>query len=148
MTQTFIPTRTVPAIPGASLLGLKATTLLELGTAVDQGFKSDALERFAKHLGLTLTKTLDLIQLSESTYHNHRRKGRTLGAESSANLYHLAKVTEAAEQYFESVVDAHRWLMTPRATFGNKNPLQFALLPGGAEYVSTVLSRLEHGVYT
>lgn len=148
MTLTFTPTRTVPALPGASLLGLKATTLVELGNAVDEGFTTTALERFAKHLGLTLGETLDLIRLSESTYHSYRRKGKALSADDSANLYHLARVTEAAEHYFQSVTDAHRWLMTPRVTFGGKTPLQFALLPSGAEYVTTVLSRLEHGVYT
>ncbi len=148
MTQTFTPNRTVPALPGTSLLGLKAQTLVELGDAVDKGFKATALERFTKHLGLTLSDTLELIRLSESTYHSYRRRGRPLRADDSANLYHLARVTEAAEQYFQSVTDAHQWLMTPRATFGQKTPLQFALLPGGAEYVTTVLSRLEHGVYT
>lgn len=148
MTLTFTPTRTVPALPGTSLLGLKATTLVELGNAVNEGFKPDALERFARHLGLTLSGTLELIRLSESTYHSYRRKGRPLSADDSANLYHLARVTEAAEHYFQDVNDAHQWLMTPRMTFGNKTPLQFALLPGGAEYVTTVLSRLEHGVYT
>ncbi|WP_415788009.1 type II RES/Xre toxin-antitoxin system antitoxin [Deinococcus saxicola] len=148
MTLTFTPTRPVPALPGASLLGLNASTLLELGAAVDQGFSPDALERFARRLGFTLAETLSLIQLSESTYHSYRRKGRALSADSSAHLYHLARVTEVAEHYFGSVTDAHHWLVTSRMTFGNKTPLQFALLPGGAEYVNTVLSRLEHGVYT
>lgn len=148
MTLTFTPTRTAPALPGTALLGLQATTLLELGEAVDEGFKTTALERFARHLGLTLGRTLDLIRLSESTYHSYRRKNRPLNADDSASLYHLARVTEAAEHYFESVKEAHQWLMTPRITFGNKTPLQFALLPGGAEYVTTVLSRLEHGVFT
>lgn len=148
MTLTFTPTRTAPALSGTTLLGLKATSLVELGEAVSEGFKTAALERFARHLGLTLGETLDLIRLSESTYHSYRRKGRPLSADDSANLYHLARVTEAAEHYFQSVTDAHQWLMTPRLTFGDKTPLQFALLPGGAEYVTTVLSRLEHGVST
>lgn len=148
MTHTFTPTRTVPPLPGTTLLGLKATTLLELGDAARQGFQTAALERFARHLGLTLGDTLDLIRLSESTYHSYRRKGKPLSSDDSTQLYHLARVTEAAEGYFQSVTEAHRWLMTPRATFGDHTPLQFALLPGGAEYVTTLLSRLEHGVYT
>jgi putative toxin-antitoxin system antitoxin component (TIGR02293 family) len=148
MTQTFTPTRPVPALPGASLLGLNATNLLELGAAVGEGLSPEAPPRLARHLGLTLGQMLDLIGLSESTYHSHRRKGRSLGSDSSARLVHLARVTEAAEGYFEDAAVARQWLLTPRLTFGNQTPLQFALLPGGAEYVTTVLSRLEHGVYT
>lgn len=146
--QAFTPTRKPPAYPGTSLLGLKAKTLLELGDAVEHGFKPDAVDRFSKHLNLTLGETLKLVRLSESTFHSYRRNNRALGSDTSANLYRLAQVTEAAEHYFEDRDQARAWLRTPRVTFGQKTPLQFALLPGGADYVTTVLSRLEHGVYT
>jgi putative toxin-antitoxin system antitoxin component (TIGR02293 family) len=148
MTPTFIPTRTPPPLPGASLLGLSATTLLDLGDAVHDGFHPDTLDRLAAHLGLSLGHTLDLLGLSPSTYHVHRRQDRPLKPEVSAKLYHLAQVTEAAEAYFGETATAHAWLQTPRVTFGHRTPLAFALLPGGAEYVTTVLNRLEHGVYT
>lgn len=148
MTQTFTPTRQPPTLPGTSLLGLKATTLVDLGDAVHEGFDPETLERLTEHLGLTLGEALDLIGLSPSTYHSYRRQNRPMKSEVSASLYHLARVTEAAEQYFADVKEAHRWLQISRVTFGNRTPLQFALLPGGAEYVTTVLSRLEHGVYT
>lgn len=148
MTHTFTPTRTVPPLPGTSLLGVKASTLLDLGEVVRSGFPPIAFERFAKHLGLTLGELLSLIGLSESTYHSHRRTSRSINADTSAHLYQLARVTEAAELYFEEPSAAHDWLRAPRQTFGHFTPLQFALLPGGAEYVTTVLSRLEHGVYT
>jgi len=148
MTQMFTPTRPVPPLPGTSLLRLKATTLLELGDAVQTGFQPTVLEAFGKHLGLNLGEALGLLGLSESTYHSYRREKRPMKPDISASLYQLARVTEAAEAYFENVQDAHLWLQTQRQTFGGRTPLQFALLPGGAEYVTTVLSRLEHGVYT
>jgi putative toxin-antitoxin system antitoxin component (TIGR02293 family) len=148
MTQTFSPTRTVPALPGTSLLGLKATTLLDLGDAVHAGFEPTTLQRLAQHIGLSIGETLALIGLSDSTYHSYRRNGRALSPDVSTHLYQLARVTEAAEAYFENAPAAHAWLQTARPTFGHRTPLQFALLPGGAEYVTTVLSRLEHGVYT
>jgi len=146
--QAFTPTRQPPTLAGTALLGVRASNLIELGDAVQSGFKPVTLQLFAKHLGLTLGETLSLVQLSESTFHSYRRNKRSMGADTSAHLYLLAKVTEASEQYFESVSKAHAWLQTPRVTFGGKTPLQFALLPSGAEYVTTVLSRLEYGVYT
>ncbi|MBZ9715709.1 MULTISPECIES: type II RES/Xre toxin-antitoxin system antitoxin [Deinococcus] len=148
MTQTFTPTRTPPVLPGTALLGLKATTLLDLGEAVHAGLSPATVERLGTHLGLSLAETLSLLKLSSSTYHRYRRTGRALSADVSTHLYHLARVTEAAERYFEHKDAAHVWLQTPRATFGHRTPLQFALPPEGAEYVTTVLSRLEHGVYT
>ena len=148
MTATFTPTRPVPPLPGTALLGLKASTLIELGDAVETGFKATALERFSKRVGLTLSDTLKLIGLSASSYHEHVRAQRPIRNTLSGQLYQLACVTEAAESYFEQNAEAHTWLKTPRLTFGNRTPLQFALLPGGTEYVTTVLNRLEHGVYT
>ncbi len=146
--QAFIPSREPPTLPGTTLLGLRASNLIELGDAVQSGFKPATVDLLAKHLGLTLSETLALVDLSESTFHSYRRNKRAMSADASANLYRLAQVTEAAERYFESVPKAHAWLQTPRVTFGGKTPLRFSLLPGGAEYVTTVLSRLEHGVYT
>lgn len=148
MTQTFTPTRPVPTLPGVSLLGLDATSLLELGDAVQGGLSTSALEGFAGHLKLPVSDVLELVDLSPSSYFSYKRRGKAFGAETGARLYHLARVTEAAERYFESVTQAHAWLIEPRTTFGGRSPLQFALLPGGAEYVITVLGRLEHGVYT
>jgi putative toxin-antitoxin system antitoxin component (TIGR02293 family) len=146
--RPFTPTRSPPAFPGTSLLGLKARTLLEVGEAVENGFETETVKRLAKHLNLTLEEALELVQLRESTFHSYQRDKKRLRSEVSTNVYQLAQITEAAEQYFENTPRAHAWLRTPRATFGGKSPLQFALLPGGAEYVTTVLSRLEHGVYT
>ena len=148
MTATFTPTRPVPPLPGTTLLGLKATTLIELGEAVETGFKTTALERFGKRIGLTLSDTLKLIGLSASSYHEHVRAGRPIRNTLSGQLYQLACVTEAAESYFEHDTEAHTWLKAPRATFGGRSPLQFALLPGGTAYVQSILNRLEHGVYT
>lgn len=148
MTQIFKPTRAAPPLPGVSLLGLNATSLLELGDAVQRGLSTDALERFAAHLGLPVSEVLTLLGLPHSTYFGYKRRGRTFGADTGAQLYRLARVTQVAEQYFESVTLAHAWLQAPRATFAQRTPLQFALLPGGDEYVVTVLGRLEHGVYS
>lgn len=107
MTQIFTPTRPVPPLPGTSLLRLKATTLLELGDAVQTGFQPTVLEAFGKHLGLNLGEALGLLGLSESTYHSYRREKRPIKPDISVSLYQPARVTEAAEAYFENVQDAH-----------------------------------------
>jgi putative toxin-antitoxin system antitoxin component (TIGR02293 family) len=147
MTTTFTSSRTPIPLEGASLLSLDVSNLLELGAAVTSGFPTKTLEGFAKHLHMTLGEMLTLLDFSESTYHSYRRNQRPLNSETSAKLYSLARVTEAAEQYFENATEAHTWLLTCRITFGNQTPLQFALLPLGADYVITVLNRLEYGVH-
>ena len=146
--QAFTPTRTPTPLLGTALLGLDASSLIELGAAVEQGFDPSAVRRLANRLELSLGAALKLLEVKESTFHLYKRENRRLNRDDSAHLYRLAQVTEAAEAYFESAERARAWLQTPRLSFGNKTPLQFALLPGGTEYVLTVLSRLEHGVYT
>lgn len=144
--QAFIPTRPAPAPPGVSLLGLKATTILEIGEAVENGFHTSLVKRFASHINASLQDTLKLLDLSESTFHQHQRHKQPLSRSVSINALLLSQITETAEQYFEDKTKAHAWLATPRATFGGKTPLQFSLLLGGVEYVRTVLNRLEHGI--
>ena len=125
---------------------VKATQPLELGDAVEAGLPMAALERYTEHLGLPVSGLLELIGLSPSTYFSHRKKGKTLSTETGAQLYHLARVTDAAEHYFEDVPSAHAWPKAQRQSLGGHTPLQFALLPAGVEYVITLLGRLEHGV--
>ena len=78
MLQSFVPTRQPIALPGTSLLGLDALNLVELGDAVQKGFQPVAVDRFAKHLNLTLGETLGLVQLSESTFHTYKRNPQVL----------------------------------------------------------------------
>ncbi|MFC6662761.1 antitoxin Xre-like helix-turn-helix domain-containing protein [Deinococcus multiflagellatus] len=87
------------------------------------------VERLGTHLGLSLAETLSLLKLSSSTYHRYRRTGRALSADVSTHLYHLARVTEAAERYFEHKDAAHVWLQTPRATFGHRTPFSLPFRP-------------------
>ena len=48
----FTPSRPVPPLPGASLLGLKSASLLELGDAVEAGLPGDVLQYRARHGGM------------------------------------------------------------------------------------------------
>ncbi len=146
--QAFIPTRPAPAPPRVSLLGLKATTILEVGEAVENGFATSLVKRFASHINASLQDTLKLLDISKRTFHQYQRHKKPLSRSVSINVLLLAQITEAAEQYFEDKTNAHAWLATPRTTFGGTTPLQFSLLPNGAEYVRAVLNKLEHGVVT
>lgn len=67
--------------------------------------------------------------------------------EHSSRLYRIAKVTEAAEAYFDGNEDAaKRWLTSPKVGLGGETPLAFASTPEGSDYVVELLERMEHGV--
>jgi putative toxin-antitoxin system antitoxin component (TIGR02293 family) len=143
----FSPKIVPSYLPGAALLGLQVDNLFDLGSAVQSGLPTTVVETLREALSLSLSEMNKLIGLSESTYHHYRSKKQPLPSEIATKLYQLARVLNAAENFFEDKDRAVLWLKTPRNLFRNLSPLQCAMLPEGTEYVITTLNRLEHGVY-
>ncbi|THF70949.1 DUF2384 domain-containing protein [Deinococcus sp. Arct2-2] len=147
--RTYTPPQ-IPSRPaGALTLGLSATSTRDLHEAIGRGLPTQAIKAFAETLQLTLQRMLELLDLNEGTYHANRRQGGVIKSGLvNRHLIDMARATEAARSYFGDLPAAQRWLTTPSATFDGKTPLEYARYPGGTEYVTTILARLEHGVYT
>lgn len=147
-TPSPFPSRPPLTLPGGALLGLRARTSSELETALRQGLSLGCLARLRRHLELPLAAGLELVDLTAPAYRALKRTGRPLDPPTSQRLYDLARLTETAELFFGDRAAAHQWLLTPRASLGNRSPLATARRPGGATQIQDILHRLEHGVYT
>lgn len=147
--RTFTPPPTSSRPAGAATLGLSATSTRDLHQAIERGLPTASIKTFAETLQLPVKRLLVLLDLNESTYHDNSRRGGVIkNGLVNRHLIDMARATEAARSYFGDPQAAQRWLTTPSATFDAKTPLEYARYPGGTEYVTTVLARLEHGVYT
>lgn len=87
-----------------------------------------------------------MTDIKSSTYHGRSKRSEPLSPDESERVYRLAKITEAAEGYFEDPEAARRWLGHPKVALGGKSPLEFARTAEGAEYVVDLLGRMAHGV--
>ena len=90
---------------------------------------------------------LELLDLKSSTFFDVKKRRGRLNPEASGRVYRLAKVVEAADDFFEDRDAARRWLSQPKVALGGKVPLSFARsAEGGRDYVVKLLGRMAHGV--
>ena len=144
--ESFIPTRTPPPLPGTRILALEAQSGLQIVERVAQGLPTESLEQLAAHLGLSVTEMLTLADLKSSTFFERKKRRQPLSAEESGRVYRLAKVVEAAEDYFEDAEQVRRWLTHSKVALGGASPLAFSRTAEGADYVVKLLGRMAHGV--
>lgn len=142
----FIPSRTPQPPPGTSILDLDVMDELQIITRLERGLEPEAVPRLARHLDVSLREILELTDIKSSTFHGRSKRGEPLSPEESERVYRLAKITEAAERYFEDRAAAHRWLAHAKTALGGKTPLDFARTAEGADYVVGLLGRMAHGV--
>lgn len=144
--ETFVPTRTPPPLPGTRILALEAQSGLQVVEELSRGLSVESLEQLATHLGVSVAQALELADLKSSTFFDRKRQRQPLSPEASERVYRLAKVVEAAEDYFEGKGHVRDWLTRPKVALGGKTPFEFARTAEGADYVVKLLGRLAHGV--
>lgn len=120
---------------------------LQLADAVAGGLPRGALDRVKAALGLTdaeLSRTLGVSAKTVSRLRSGGRRGLDLVA--SDRLYRMARVFGTAVEVLEDEGAARAWLRTPQVALGERVPLELLVTEAGAEEVSALLGRLEHGV--
>lgn len=135
-------------VAGARTLGVQVNGTGDFHRLYEAGLPATTVKRMAEALGMQLQVLLPMVDLTSSTYANYRRRRVIPNKHVSNALIDLATVYEAAEEFFGNADDARRWLQAPSPTFNGKSPLEYARYPGGQEYVTTVLARIEAGVHT
>ena len=144
--EAFVPTRTFSPLPGTRILDLDVQSDLQVVERLSEGLPTRSVERLAEHLGVPVTRVLELADLKGSTFHDRKKRRQRLSPEASGRVYRLARVVEAAEAYFENFEEAHRWLTHAKVALGGAVPLTFARSAEGADYVVKLLGRMAYGV--
>ena len=123
---------------------------LDLRDAFAYNADPESVVRFAEALQLTQHTLLDVLHVPSRTFHAHRSGKRPLGRETSRNLMRIARITNAAQEFFGDEETAREWLTTPRDSLSSggeaRSPIEFALLPGGEEFLTNYLGQLRHGI--
>lgn len=144
--ETFTPTRTPLPPSGTRVLQLEAQSGLQVAQSLSRGLPTSSVERLADHLGVSVAQVLELADLKNSTFFERKRKQQRLNPAASERVYRLAKVFEAAEDYFQDKAQVYTWLAQPKVALGGETPFAFARTAEGADYVVKLLGRMAHGV--
>lgn len=68
--------------------------------------------------------------------------------DESERILRVASAFQRTLEVFEDVEKARRWFLNPKRALGNKTPLQFCDTELGADEVTNLLGRIEHGVFS
>ena len=138
----------IEVLGGAKALGLKrvqATTSLQ--EPVRAGLRFSALEAIQRRYQITQAQIQYLIDISERTF-ARRKVERVLTKSESDRLYRVARVAAMTEDVLGSAQAAERWLKEPIPALGGVTPLSLLDTDEGAQKVTDILGRIEHGVYS
>ncbi|HKZ05527.1 MAG TPA: antitoxin Xre/MbcA/ParS toxin-binding domain-containing protein [Methylomirabilota bacterium] len=130
--------------------GVLRARLADYAAVIDRtrsGLPYAALEALSKRYAIALPRVARVVGLPART-HARRKKERQLSAAESDRLLRLARVAAGAERTLGAADKAGQWLQKPNRALRGAAPLDLLDTDLGAEEVTTVLGRIEHGVYS
>jgi putative toxin-antitoxin system antitoxin component (TIGR02293 family) len=118
---------------------------------ISRGLPAEAMLQLLDNVhDLTREKILSVIVMSPRSFARRRSAPKSiLPMDASGRVWLLAETVARATQTFGSQEAAERWLDTPAVGLPNRaKPIDLLTTPPGAQMVSELLTRIEHGVYT
>jgi putative toxin-antitoxin system antitoxin component (TIGR02293 family) len=123
---------------------------LDIKDAFDYNADPESVVQFAESLQVKHREILQFINVRLRTFQSYRTEHKPLDRDASLNLMRIARITNAAQEFFGDEQTAREWLTTPRDSLSGggspRSPLEFALLPGGEEFLRNHLLQLRHGI--
>ena len=107
----------------------------------------ESLEGLAERLQVTSASLRRWLKLSRQTYARRRAKGR-LSADESDRIVRYADLFRRAAGLLGDESAAAQWLRTPARALGGETPMDRATTEFGAQDVTRLIGRLEHGIPT
>ena len=132
---------------GEKTLGVRVSSQQDLISAVRRGLHTSTIDAVIEELDASAGEVLPALRIARRTMERRKVEGRLLPQESE-RVYRLAKILALAESVLGTKEKARHWLNTPNRALGNVSPLSLTETEAGADEVTTVLGRIEFGVYS
>ncbi len=129
------------------ILRLRATTAVELRSAVRKGLPFSAFEAVSKQLDISPQHITAVLGIPPRTV-ARRKAARRLTPQESDRLYRLARAVAQAVEVLGTIEKARGWLKAPNRALGGDTPLELLDTDIGAHQVEEVLLRLNYGIFS
>ena len=123
---------------GASVLGRRVRTDVDLQSAIRAGFPQPVVEKVMHAMGLNLTELARSLDLSPRSLHRRRSQER-LARHESDKLYRLARIAALAKHSLGDEDAALRWMRRANRALGGQAPIECVDTEPGARAVENVL---------
>ncbi len=132
---------------GPQVLDQEIRSDLELVEMLRDGLPISAVDAVVR--GGTLTpQEVESLVIPRRTLAHRRQKKQRLSPEESDRLARIARISALAEETFQNLEKAARWLRKPNRALGGAVPLQLLSMGEGARLVEETLGQIAHGIFT
>ncbi len=140
---------TVDGVTLATILGMKATQVVDLPTVVAQGLPYKVLDSLAEMLHFTVREFAEgFMGFTRPTLNRRKKAGVLTQPESDAAVRYARLLKQATDMMEGDEEAALRWLKAPLPILGDESPIAHARTEAGGREVELLIGRIEHGVYS
>ncbi|HWZ17094.1 MAG TPA: antitoxin Xre/MbcA/ParS toxin-binding domain-containing protein [Mucilaginibacter sp.] len=138
----------VHLLGGKSVLTKPIQSEFDLISLSNEGITKASLDALIGHLGISKKAFSENI-LDASVKTLERKKSTDkLDKRTSSHVIEIAKVADRAFSVFGDEEKVKRWLNAPNRALNNVKPIDLFYIPTGLAMVTTILGRIEEGVYS
>jgi putative toxin-antitoxin system antitoxin component (TIGR02293 family) len=138
----------VHLLGGKSVLTKPIQSEFDLISLSNEGITKASLDALIGHLGISKKAFSENI-LDASVKTLERKKSTDkLDKRTSSHVIEIAKVADRAFSVFGDEEKVKRWLNSPNRALNNIKPIDLFYIPTGLAMVTTILGRIEEGVYS
>lgn len=135
-----------PKFYGSSI-GLKSGEQKAIIKALKNGFPISSFETLHKKMGIQSKKLAETINIASRTLTRRKKEG-CFKTDESERLLRIARLFDRTADVLGGSDKARLWLLSPKKALDNLTPLEYAVTEPGAQEVSDLLGRIEHGVFS
>ena len=132
----------------AAIESLNTAGGFELIESTRHGVAASLLDELASSLGVDRRSVANVLHISERTLSRRLQQKSRLTPEESDRAIRLARVFAKAKDTFGQQSKAAHWFQSPNRALGGSTPFELMDTGGGAEWVLTILGRIDYGVYS
>ncbi len=114
--------------------------------SLDRGLKTEAIEKIASYLGISVNEFIGYLRISRSTWQRRKKTGM-LDYDLSDRVLQLSTLLDQAENVFGDEIKVRQWFLLPSIVFEGKRPVELIGSLSGMNLIGDELMRIEQGVY-
>lgn len=122
----------------------EGVTMEFIRNAVVNGLRREAFNRLKCVIDVSGEELSQVVRIPSRTIARRER----FKPDESERILRVASVFQRVIEVLGSLDKARRWFTGPKRALGGKTPIEFCDTEFGAEEVTNLLGRIEHGVFT